>query len=115
MCVVSMIMDHYDHKWRPYYPGAPIDPEPWKRPWERPYEPVPPLPPIPKPQVTPEDIEDIRRDLEEMKKLIKRAKKYDRENNEPDCESDDKIERLRKIADAVGIDFDEIIKELRDE
>ena len=35
--------------------------------------------------------------------LLRRAKDYDRENGEPDCELDEKRQALKKIADELGI------------
>jgi len=35
--------------------------------------------------------------------LLKRAKKYDADNGEPDCELESKKEVLRKIADEMGV------------
>jgi hypothetical protein len=43
--------------------------------------------------------------------LIEAAKDYDRKHNEPDCETEDKMELLRRVAKAVGIDLDDVIKQ----
>lgn len=88
MCVVSMVMDHYKDtipQW-PQKPSITIQPftidftlEAWKA--------------------------DIERRLEEMKKLIKSAKEYDKKNNEPDCELDSKRQALKKLAGEIGIEI----------
>ncbi len=44
-----------------------------------------------------------------MKELLKRAKDYDIRNNEPDCEIEEKMEFLKKVAALVGINLDEIL------
>ena len=42
--------------------------------------------------------------------LLKRAKKYDEDNGEPDCEIDEKMDVLRKVAKLVGVDLDEVLR-----
>ena len=43
-----------------------------------------------------------------MKALLIRAKEYDERNNEPHCEMEEKVELLKKIAAAVGVDLSEV-------
>jgi len=57
-----------------------------------------------------QNLETIKKEVEEMKALLKRAKEYDEKNNEPNCEIEEKMVMLRKFADAVGIDLDDVIK-----
>lgn len=108
MCVVSMIMDHYGDKWGPYVPPQPKHPQPY-----------PVYPPVPEPdptdgwtRVTPtkEEFDELKRDLEEMKELLKRAKIYDEENNEPDCEAAEKVALIRRLAELVGLDSDDLLE-----
>lgn len=102
MCTVSMIMDHYGDKWRPLVPQI----TPWH---QQPYVPDPkeaaeqaermrqlfaPKPPA----ITPEEIAEFRR-------LLDRAREYDKRNNEPDCELAEKRDALKVIAAALGIDI----------
>lgn len=110
MCVVSMIGDHYrdrlpvTHPWVVPMTPTPVRPNGW--PW------------VDEPQdnktrtvthPTREEFEALKRDVEEMKELLKRAKDYDARNNEPDCEVEDKMVLLRKIAELVGVDIDDVI------
>lgn len=81
MCVYSMIVDHFADKW---LPGGP--PRPW------PPEVPPPTPP------TPAEVEDFRR-------LLEKARLYDRRHAQPDCGTDDKRRRLRELAAALGVDI----------
>ena len=37
------------------------------------------------------------------------AKEYDERNNEPDCEVDEKMDLLRRVAKLVGVDLDDVI------
>lgn len=86
MCVVSMIMDHYDDEWRrKYWPST--------RPLQI------PLPmPLPIPGPTPEELAEFRR-------LLERAREYDRKNYEPDCEMESKKRLLREMAAKLGVDI----------
>lgn len=85
-----MIGDHYREKWRDfetsqiYWPPA-------------------------NPAVTKAEFDALRREVEEMKALLKRAKTYDERNNEPNCEIEDKMDFLRKVAKLVGVDLDDVI------
>lgn len=53
-------------------------------------------------------VEDLRKEILELKKLIIAAKKFDDEFGQPDCENDEKIDKLKKIAELVGIDLSDI-------
>lgn len=104
MCVVSMISDYYKDRWHEKDWWLPTHPE------TIPYPGNPGLPnettwPIPQP-VTQEQFDELKREVMELKELLKRAKKYDEDNNEPDCEMDSKTELLKKIAELVGVDLD---------
>jgi len=85
MCVVSMVYDYYQDKWKqpfvlPTYPS-------WIVPLSIP------------PQLTPEELQDLR-------KLLERAKKYDEENNQNDCELEEKKKKLRELAAELGAKVD---------
>lgn len=84
MCVVSMVMDHYNDKWRDYtFTGT----------W----------PPIVSP--TKQEFDALKKEVEDLKALLARAKKYDADNNEPDCEMEEKIALIRKVAELVGVEL----------
>lgn len=80
MCVYSMVMDHKRDEWDRRYPQ-----------WTR-FEPPPDAP-------TKEEIAEFRR-------LLERARDYDRKNNEPDCEMEEKRAKLRKLAKELGVEID---------
>lgn len=105
MCAVSMIGDFYGDKWRkePWYPSQP-GPIPLPGTIPTPYIPYPPMPDISR-----AEFEDLKRQVLEMKELLKRAKKYDEDNGEPDCEIDDKMEILRRVAKLVNVDLNDVI------
>ena len=88
MCVVSMIGDHFNDKFKqPYYQQI----------WTTSGHP------------TQEEFDELKNQVEEMKALLKKAKIYDEENNEPNCEMEDKMALLRKVAEAVGVDLDDVL------
>jgi hypothetical protein len=100
MCVVSMVGDFYRDTWKPnpWYHGPAVvggatggtivlgsD-------------------------IKREEFDELKRQVLEMKELLKRAKAYDEANNEPDCEIDEKMDLLRRVASAVGVNLDDVIK-----
>ncbi len=89
MCVVSMVMDHYHDKWWRLFPP----PQPWVAPA------MPPAAPLqPAPAISPAEVDEFRR-------LLERAREYDRLHNQPDCELDEKREKLRKLARDLGVEI----------
>lgn len=89
MCVVSFIGDHYNDKWtKPDYTFIHNFP-----------------------QVSKEEFDKLKKEVEEMKQLLIKAKIYDEKNNEPNCEIEEKMAKLREIAKLVGIDIDEVLKQ----
>ncbi len=61
--------------------------------------------------VTRAEFEALRKEVSDMKKLLEMAKDYDRKHNEPNCEVEEKMSLLRKVAKAVGVDLDEVLKD----
>lgn len=99
MCTVSMIGDDARDRWGRRYPW--IVPNPgWPAP--QPERIVAP------PEVSKQEFDALRREVEDLKDLLKRAKRYDEDNGEPDCEMDDKVELIKRVADLVGVDLSEI-------
>ena len=89
MCTVSMIGDHFNDKWK-------------QQPYQQLFTNIP--------EITKAEFEALKKEVEEMKALLKRAKIYDEQNNEPNCEMDEKMAMLRKFANAVGINLDDVLK-----
>lgn len=94
MCAYSMIADHYKDKWQDqglYRPGlggvGALVVQPASK----------------------ADVDALRKEVEELKALLKRAIKYDEENGEPECEMAEKVAILKKVADMVGVDLSEVI------
>lgn len=90
MCVVSFVGDHFQDKWEPYKPYIITNPIPFGP--------------------SQQEFDKLKKEVEEMKTLLKKAKIYDEKNNEPNCEIEDKMNFLREVAKLVGIDLDDVIK-----
>ena len=83
MCVVSMIYDHYSERW-----------------WEKLHPPISPWGiPMP-PQIPSKD------EVEEFRKLLDRAREYDKKTGQKDCELEEKRDRVKKLADELGLKID---------
>lgn len=48
--------------------------------------------------------------MEELKLLLKAAKRYDEQVGEPDCEADEKVAIIKALAEQLGVDVDEVFK-----
>lgn len=88
MCVVSMVGDHYNDKWRD---------KNWNWPSTLTQNPI-----------SREEFDALRKEVLEMKQLLLRAVEYDKRNNEPSCEMEEKVALLKRVAELVGVDLEEI-------
>lgn len=99
MCVVSMVGQHYTEKfhreWPQFFPGA--------------LTPTPHLD-FGRLAVSRQEFDELKRQVEEMVSLLRRAKMYDESHSEPDCEIEEKMAALRTIARLVGVDLDATLK-----
>ena len=93
MCVYSMIADHYLDKWK-QLPPVRYDPL-----YPQPYSPVVVPVVVPRPAVPAISQEE----LDEFRKLLRRARAYDRKNNEPECGLEEKKNQLRQLAQELGV------------
>lgn len=113
MCVVSMIGDHYGDKfnhpdWQRILqpatlPGVPSDV--FRTPGSLPNQ-TKSLVPVDK-----TEFEALRKEVLEMKELLKKAVEYDKRNNEPHCELEEKVALLKKVAEVFGVDLSEVFKQ----
>ena len=119
MCVVSMVGDHYNDKWKdndlikkmqqPYtWPstGTPLNPYPYTQPNAAPNQ-------LQQPITGPSkfEFEQLRKEVLEMKELLKRAVEYDKKNNEPHCEIEEKMATLKSVAKLFGVNLDDVLKQ----
>ena len=93
MCAVSMIGDHYTQKWQQGAGGAGgfgttqiVYPPPSR-----------------------EEFDALKKEVLDMKELLKRAKEYDEKTHQKDCETEQKLELLRQVAKAVGVDLEDVL------
>lgn len=95
MCTVSMVSDHYKdnfiQRWSQPDPFHPLNTATFTI-----------------PMVSREEFDALKREVEDMKKLLLRAKDYDERNNEPNCEMDEKVALLKRVAELVGVNLDEV-------
>lgn len=104
MCTVSNMGDHWRDSFPDRYPGF--------------YPKQPPVSPSTLPgamwpdlsQVTRQEFEALKKDIQELKELLKAAKKYDEATNQKDCQMEDKVAFIRKMAEYVGVDMEEVFK-----
>lgn len=90
MCTISMVADHYRDNFIQRWP----QPDP--------------LAPVFIPPVSRAEFDALKREIEDMKKLLVRAKEYDERNGEPHCEMDEKVALLKQVAKLVGVDLAEV-------
>ena len=58
--------------------------------------------------VTRAEFDQLKHDVEELKKLLLAAKEYDKAMGEPDCVMDEKVALIKKVAKLVGVDMDQV-------
>ncbi len=115
MCAVSAMGDHYtkkiDEDWTKTHP--------WIQPWVVPTTPINPTPiqPIqwppaqtgfPPPTVSREEFEVLKKQVQEMHEILKVAKEYDDRTDQHECEQEEKVALLKRIAELVGVDLKDV-------
>jgi hypothetical protein len=59
--------------------------------------------------VTRAEFEALRNEMAELRKLLVAAKEYDRATGQPDCEVDEKVALLKRLAELVDVDLDDVL------
>ena len=59
-------------------------------------------------EVSREEIAALRKEVEELKRLLKAAKLFDDTTGQPHCEIDDKVKLIREIAKLVCVDLGDV-------
>jgi hypothetical protein len=97
MCIVSNVGDYFRENLPKQYPyiGPWTDPMPGIHSW-----------PVAAP--TKEEFDALKKQVEALKKLLEAAKIYDEVANEPDCSVDEKVEFIKRVADFVGVDLEDV-------
>ena len=91
MCTVSMVTDYWKDNNLPRYPSVGTGIASWPM------------------NVTREEFEALRKDVQELKELLKAAKKFDDATGQHDCEKEENVKMIKKIAEAVGVDLSELL------
>jgi len=99
MCVVSNLGYYYGHRrdgwpWQPYVPTIPLIPA-------APTDFTKRLAEIARDH----DISDLKQRIEALEKMLREAKKFDAETGQPDCEMDEKVELLKRLAKDLGVEI----------
>lgn len=104
MCVVSNIGNQYRQifpdrwpNWTPPEPFMPMPPNTY-----------PPLEPIKPADVSVDEFNALKKEIEELKKLLLAAKKFDEATGQPDCEMDEKVGFIKKLAELLDVDMKEV-------
>ena len=91
MCTVSMVAggwrDQFPQRWPAVLPAEPA--------------------------IRREEFEALRREVQSLKTLLQAAKRFDTETGQPDCEQDEKVAFIRKIAEMVGVDMADVFPEAK--
>jgi len=100
MCTMSMVGDHYSEKYNHLFQANPV-----------------PLWPgaVPTVFVQQHEFDALKKEVEDMKKLLLRAKEYDERNGEPHCEMDEKVALLKRVAELVGVDLSAVFDQPKGE
>lgn len=99
MCIMSSIGDEWGRTYPDRWPNVPVPPSTTTTVYTV------------TPEVSKEEFDALKREVEALKELLKAAKIYDEATGQPDCEMDEKVELIRRVAELVGVDMDEILGE----
>lgn len=97
--MVSNIGDQWKDQFPEKWPNFPQQPEPVK-PLAWPFHNGP----------TKEEFEALKKEMEELKKLLQAAKAFDEKTGQPHCEMDAKVQLIKDIAKLVGVDMGDVFK-----
>ena len=93
MCVVSAVGDNYRDRFTQQWPN-------WDK-YVSTYE---------APAVTKEEFEALKAEVEELKKVLKAAKLFDEATGQANCEMDDKVELIKRLAETLGVDLEDLFE-----
>ena len=58
--------------------------------------------------VSRQEFDALKRDVEELKALLVAAKRYDEATGQRDCETDEKVALIKRVAEMVGVDLGDV-------
>lgn len=90
MCSVSMVTTDWYKQWAnpPGLPGV--------------------VPTYTVPPVSREEFNKLKNEVEALKVELKKARQKDIEENAPDCEMKESVELVRKLAEQLGVDLEDV-------
>jgi len=56
------------------------------------------------------EFDALKNEVLALRKLLEAAKEFDEQTGQPDCEVDEKVAFIKKIAEFVGVDMDKVFK-----
>lgn len=101
MCVISMVGDQYTEKFK-NWPGFASPPLPGQTTHT-----------ILTAGVSQADFDKLKAEVVEMKAALIKAKLLDEASGQKDCHMEEKVALLRKVAEAVGINLDDVLPALK--
>lgn len=102
MCTYSMIGDYARERFKPYIQPHTV-PQPY---WDTYVAPSTGTSNITI-GVPQSEFDKLKREVEELKELLKAAKRIDELTGQADCENDEKMAVVRAVAKALGVDLDD--------
>ncbi len=96
MCIVSFVGDNFNNQLPIKHPWVIPNSPPWRD----------SLAGINGPSQY--EFDQLKQEVEALKELLKAAKIYDEATNQKDCEMEEKVALLRRVAEMVGVDLSEI-------
>jgi hypothetical protein len=100
MCAVSMVTDYWNKNDKHKYNSIPSVGLPTGGLAGLNYNPV-----------SRAEFEQLRKEMVELKELLKAAKSYDDLTNQHNCEKEENVKVLRRIAKALDVNLDDIFEE----
>lgn len=94
MCVVSNVGDYARTSLPNHFPWMGIDSKVW---------------PCPSASPSQAEFDALKKEVVELKKLLRAAKKFDEATGQHDCEAPDKVAFLKSVADFVGVDLSKVL------
>lgn len=59
--------------------------------------------------VSVQELNALRVEVIELRKLLEAAKKFDRATGQPDCEMDEKVKLIRSLAEQLRVDLGDVL------
>ena len=96
MCAVSAAGDEWTRTWPNIWP--PQTPKPWEQPTRVPLQDY----------ISRKEFQELKDLVLKMKEELEKARAQDIAQGNPDCEMEEKVTILKKVAEALGVDLNEV-------